>query len=187
MGMVHRRRCQSLPCVRGGGTVLCAVTEGGAYAGCGADFDMSIPQSALRLTAPFTQGSRGAGRTYGAQSEPPEESTAFPPHPPNKVRHLLLKEKASPYGDAKIPSEAGLAPPRAPLRLRYTWNTGRQKAYRPHHQGRWRQAQPFHLIRQAELATFSSWRRHRLTAMQRSHPWRALPPSGSPAAQIPLE
>ena len=114
MGMVHRRRCQSLPCVRGGGTVLCTVTEG-----------LQIPAEARTSTCqslsqpcgcqlPLHKGAEGAGRTYTAPPGALEKTAAFPPHPASRARHLLLEEKASPCGDAKIPSEAGLAPSGSP-------------------------------------------------------------------------
>lgn len=61
-----------------GGTV----TEG-ADTGFGAKFYVSIPQSALRLPA-LHKGAKG-----GTQPEPLGKIVTFPPHPPNKVRHLL--------------------------------------------------------------------------------------------------
>ena len=114
MGMVHRRRCQSLPCVRGGGTVLCTVTEG-----------LQIPAEARTSTCqslsqpcgcqlPLHKGAEGAGRTYTAPPGALETGATFPPHPAGRACRLLLKEKASPCGDAKIPSEAGLAPSGSP-------------------------------------------------------------------------
>ena len=114
MGMVHRQRCQSLPCVRGGGTVLCTVTEG-----------LQIPAEARTSTCqslsqpcgcqlPLHKGAEGAGRTYTAPPAALGIAAAFPPHPAGRACHLLLKEKASPCGDAKIPSEAGLAPSGSP-------------------------------------------------------------------------
>ena len=78
-----------------GGTVLCTVTGELQIPDAAANFDVSIPQSASRLPAPFTQGS-----LWGAKPEAPEESMRFPPHPPRCAQHLLLEGKASPYGDA---------------------------------------------------------------------------------------
>ena len=64
------------------------IFDGGvADTGCGADFDVSIPQAALRLPAPFTQGSRGASRSCGAcPSRAPKPS-------PQRGRHCQRRCK----------------------------------------------------------------------------------------------
>ncbi len=59
-------------------------------------------------------GTFSSRRRQGAGPGPLEVASTFPPHPASRARHLLLKVKASPCGDAKISSEAGLAPSGSP-------------------------------------------------------------------------
>ena len=59
-------------------------------------------------------GTFSSRRRQGTGPGPLEVASTFPPHPAGRACRLLLKEKVSPCGDAKIPSEAGLAPSGSP-------------------------------------------------------------------------
>ena len=74
MTIRRKHRHSAMPPLCKGRWQKSSIFDGGvADTGYGANFDTSIPQSALRPTAPFTQGSQCAGRTCGAPPVPLEE------------------------------------------------------------------------------------------------------------------